>query len=68
MQHQGAVKHILRYIAGIQGLGVFYTQSNDCKLVRYTDSDWAGSTDDQRSTSRCIFKLGANTITWASKK
>lgn len=46
MQYQGAVNHILRYIAYTQGLGVFYTKSNDFKLVEYTDSDWDGSTND----------------------
>ncbi|KAL0315837.1 UNVERIFIED_CONTAM: Retrovirus-related Pol polyprotein from transposon TNT 1-94 [Sesamum radiatum] len=38
------------------------------KLVGYTDSDWAGSVDDMKSTSGYTFSLGSGIFTWASKK
>lgn len=31
---------------------------SDMHLVGYTDSDWAGSVQDQKSTSGCCFSLG----------
>ncbi|KAL0402497.1 UNVERIFIED_CONTAM: Retrovirus-related Pol polyprotein from transposon TNT 1-94 [Sesamum latifolium] len=37
-------------------------------LVGYTDSDWAGSIDDRKSTSGYIFCLGKNVISWSSRK
>ena len=38
------------------------------KLIGYTDGDWAGNTDDRRSTSGFTFSLGSATITWSSKE
>ncbi|KAL0386084.1 UNVERIFIED_CONTAM: hypothetical protein Sradi_3002700 [Sesamum radiatum] len=35
---------------------------------RYTDSDWAGSADDMKSTSGYTFSLGSGIFSWASKK
>ena len=37
-------------------------------LTRYTDSDFAGCTDMQHSTSRYIFTLGHGSISWSSKR
>ena len=34
----------------------------------YTDSDWAGSIDDHKSTSGYLFCLGTKPISWSSKK
>eukprot|EP00253_Pinus_taeda_P013575 PITA_13575 len=33
-----------------------------------TDSDWAGSVDDRKSTSGYVFHMGSGAISWASKK
>ncbi|TYK21888.1 hypothetical protein E5676_scaffold494G00240 [Cucumis melo var. makuwa] len=37
-------------------------------LVGYCDADWAGCTDDRKSTSEGCFFLGNNIATWFSKK
>eukprot|EP00253_Pinus_taeda_P016237 PITA_16237 len=37
-------------------------------LVGFTDSDWAGDPDDQKSTAGYVFTLGSGPITWACKK
>eukprot|EP00253_Pinus_taeda_P003253 PITA_03253 len=34
----------------------------------YTDSDWARSVDDRKSTSGYVFHMGSGAISWASKK
>ena len=34
----------------------------------YTDSDWAGSVDDMKSTSGYVFHMGSGAISWASMK
>ena len=38
------------------------------QLVGYTDSDWAGSVKDRKSTSECCFSLGFAVISWFSKR
>ncbi|MCO5593841.1 hypothetical protein L7F22_047859 [Adiantum nelumboides] len=34
----------------------------------YTNSDWAGSVSDRRSTSGYIFSFGSAVVTWSNKK
>eukprot|EP00253_Pinus_taeda_P018674 PITA_18674 len=56
----------LHYFIGLQVL--------QCKeeasplLVGFTDSDWSGDLDDQKSTAGYVFTLGSGPITWACKK
>ncbi|KAL0332826.1 UNVERIFIED_CONTAM: Retrovirus-related Pol polyprotein from transposon RE1 [Sesamum calycinum] len=66
--HYVAAKRILRYLRGTKDFGIWYKSTNDAKLVGYTDSDWAGSVDDMKSTSGYTFSLGSGIFTWASKK
>ncbi|KAL0455831.1 UNVERIFIED_CONTAM: Retrovirus-related Pol polyprotein from transposon RE2 [Sesamum latifolium] len=66
--HYGAAKRILRYLQGTKDFGIWYKSTNDAMLVGYTDSDWAGSTDDMKSTSGYTFSLGSGIFSWASKK
>ncbi|KAL0414443.1 UNVERIFIED_CONTAM: Retrovirus-related Pol polyprotein from transposon RE1 [Sesamum radiatum] len=61
-------KRILRYLQGTKDFGIWYKSTNDAKLVGYTDSDWAGSADDMKSTSGYTFSLGSGIFSWASKK
>ena len=61
-------KRIMRYVAGTLGYGVWYTHTPDNTLTGYTDSDFAGSLDDRKSTSGYAFHLGTNLISWASQK
>ena len=53
---------------GTKGFGILYTIENDFKLVGYTNSDWAGSLDDCKSTLGYMFYMGLGVISWASKK
>ena len=38
------------------------------KLAGYTDSDWAGSASDRKSTSGCCFGLGSVIVLCFSRK
>eukprot|EP00253_Pinus_taeda_P009702 PITA_09702 len=65
----------LHYFLGLQILqskeGIFLSQSNaeaSPLLVGFTDCDWAGDPDDQKSTACYVFTLGSGPITWACKK
>ena len=54
----GGAKHVLRYLRGTVGYRLRYTSSSDLTFVSYSDSDWARSVDDRKSTSGCCFSLG----------
>eukprot|EP00253_Pinus_taeda_P026732 PITA_26732 len=66
--HWIAAKRVLRYVRGTSDYGLLYTCSSDPILSGYTDSDWAGSIDDRKSTAGYVFSLGSSAVTWTSKK
>jgi len=55
--HQLTAKHLLIYLRGTRGYGLRYASDGDVKLQDYTDSDWARSAADRKSTSECCFSL-----------
>ncbi|XP_019433601.1 PREDICTED: uncharacterized protein LOC109340381 [Lupinus angustifolius] len=48
--HFGVGKRILRYLQGTKEFGIWYKTNTNSTLHGYTDSDWAGSMDDMKST------------------
>ncbi|GJX89666.1 hypothetical protein Tco_0341680, partial [Tanacetum coccineum] len=50
--HLLAVKRIFRYLKGKLTLGLWYSRDSPFELVAYTDSDYAGATQDRKSTTR----------------
>lgn len=66
--HFRAAKRVLRYIKGDPGLGVWFRKSESFQLVGYSDSDWAGSIDDMKSTSGYVFFLNSGAVCWLSKR
>ncbi|GKD40489.1 putative ribonuclease H-like domain-containing protein, partial [Tanacetum coccineum] len=48
--HLLAVKRIFRYLKGKPTLGLWYSRDSPFELVVYTDSDYAGATQDRKST------------------
>ncbi|GKB72133.1 putative ribonuclease H-like domain-containing protein [Tanacetum coccineum] len=47
-----AVKRIFRYLKGKPTLGILYSRDSPFELVTYTYSDYAGATQDKKSTIR----------------
>ena len=56
--HFQETKIILRYVNGTKDYGVLYFATDDFKLIGYTNSDWARSVDDRKSTSGYVFLFG----------
>ncbi|GJU14942.1 putative ribonuclease H-like domain-containing protein [Tanacetum coccineum] len=57
ISHLLAVKRIFRYLKGKLTLGLWYSRDSSFELVAYTDSDYAGATQDRKSrTGGCISK------------
>ncbi|GKD51850.1 hypothetical protein Tco_1280826, partial [Tanacetum coccineum] len=50
--HLLVVKRIFRYLKGKPSLGLWYSKDSPLELVAYTDSDYAGATQDRKSTTR----------------
>ncbi|KAK2965860.1 hypothetical protein RJ640_027147 [Escallonia rubra] len=66
--HMKAAKRILRYLKGTIEFGLFYSLSNNFKLLGYCDSDWTRDLDERKSTTGFVFYMGDMTFTWSSKK
>ena len=66
--HYATSKRVLRYLKGSLKLGLKYGKDSEFTLTGFTNSDWAGSINDRRSTSAYIFCLGKSTISWCSRK
>ncbi|XP_040869850.1 secreted RxLR effector protein 161-like [Glycine max] len=66
--HLKAAKRILRYVKGTVDYGVKFEKCQEFKLYGFSDSDWAGSIDDMKSTSEYCFNLGSGVFSWCTKK
>jgi hypothetical protein len=67
--HFTALKRLLRYLRGTIDYGLLlHRRSSSTELVVYTDADWVGCPDTQRSTSDYAVFLGGNLVSWSSKR
>jgi hypothetical protein len=48
--HLVAAKHVMRYLKGTLDCGLSYDGNHDFTMSGYTDSDWAESVSDRKST------------------
>ncbi|XP_042486842.1 uncharacterized mitochondrial protein AtMg00810-like [Macadamia integrifolia] len=66
--HLEAIKRILRYLKHTIGAGTLLQAGPLDLTVAYTDADWVGCPDTQRSTTGFCTFMGPNLISWGSKK
>lgn len=66
--HETAAKRILKYLRGTINFGIFYSNSDEIKLIGYSDADYAGDSDTRRSTSGYFFEFGNGPISWCSER
>jgi hypothetical protein len=66
--HWGIVKRILRYLRGKTTYSLHITCSSSFALHGFTDANWAGSTDDHKSTGGYLVFFGQMLISWKSSK
>ena len=66
--HWIAAECVLRYLSGTSNYGILYTDTSNVILVGFSDSDWAGNLDDQRSITGYAFSIGFGVIAWSIKK
>eukprot|EP00253_Pinus_taeda_P015807 PITA_15807 len=58
----------LTIIKGTVEYGLWYPKENDLVIQAYTDTDWASSVDDRKSTRGATIYLGGCLVSWLSKK
>ncbi|CAM8920218.1 unnamed protein product [Rhodiola kirilowii] len=56
--HLLQVKRIIKYVYGTSDFGIWYTKDTNPHMVGYCNADWAGNTEDRKSTSGGCFFLG----------
>jgi hypothetical protein len=67
--HFKALQRILHYLRATMHFRLVVGGESGWKAVEgFSDSDWAGSCLDQKSTSGCLVKAGASPLIWSSSK
>jgi len=66
--HWAAIKCIICYLKGTSSYGLHLTCGSSLSLHGFTDIDWVGSVDDQKSIDGYIVFLGTAPISWKSRK
>jgi histone deacetylase 1/2 len=62
------VKRILRYLRHTVKFGLHFRSDQSTALAAFSDADWAGNPDDQRSTGGHAIFFGPNLIAWSARK
>ena len=65
-EHWHAAKRILRYLKGTIGHCIVYKLSGK-GIEGFVDASYAGKTDEMKSYSGYMFKLGSAAVSWGSK-
>jgi hypothetical protein len=66
--HLKALKRILMYLKHTPNIGLWYPKGANLTLVGFSNSDFARSLVDRKSTSGACHFLGRSLVSWSSKK
>ncbi|KAK2992385.1 hypothetical protein RJ640_018304 [Escallonia rubra] len=66
--HWMALKRALPYLKGTLSHGLRFHKSPSISVTAFSDADWAGNSDDRRSTGGYAIFLGPNLVSWSAKK
>jgi hypothetical protein len=66
--HWVAAKHVLKYLQGTVGYGLQYLGGDGVRLQGFSNSNWAASDIDRKSTFGCCFNLVSVVISWFNRK
>jgi hypothetical protein len=67
-KHWKTAKKALRYLQGTKHYMLTYKRTNNVEVIGYSDTDFVGCVDSQRSTSGYVFTLTNGAISWRSCK
>ena len=66
--HHAAALHVLRYLKGCPGKGLFFPRSCNTQLTSFSDADWATCVDSRCSVTGYCFFIGNYLVSWKTKK
>nr|GFD29464.1 putative ribonuclease H-like domain-containing protein [Tanacetum cinerariifolium] len=66
--HLNIIKKIFKYLKGQPNLGLWYPRDFPFQLEAYSDSDYAGSDGNRKSTTGGCYFLGRRLISWQCNK
>jgi hypothetical protein len=66
--HWNRIKKALRYIQSTNGLVLMYERTDSHEIVGYSNSNFTGSLDTDKSQSCYVFQLTGEHISWSSSK
>jgi len=67
--HWRAVKRIFAYLQGTINYGIGYASGgSEAKLIGFSDVDYAGDIETQKSTTGYVFCLANGAVTWSSQR
>ena len=66
--HWVATKKALRYLQGTKDLMLVYRKTDALEIIGYSDADWGGCKDTNKSTSGYVFTQAGGAVSWKSCK
>jgi hypothetical protein len=66
--HWTAIKRILHFLKHTGNFGLHIRRSSSILVSTFSDVDWAGCSDDRKSTGGVAVFFGPNLISWCAKK
>jgi hypothetical protein len=68
IKHWKATKKMLHYLQWTKHYMLTYKRTDNLEVIGYSDSDFAGCVNSQKSTSGYVFTLANGAISWKSSK
>ena len=68
IDHWRVAKKVMRYLQGTKDYMLMYRRTYSLEVNGYSDADFTGCVDSQKSTSGYIFKLADGAVSWRSAK
>ena len=68
IDHWKAAKKVMGYLQGTKDYMLMYRQTDNLEVIGYSNLDYAGCIDSQKSTLGYVFMLAGGTVSWRSAK
>ncbi|XP_052725925.1 secreted RxLR effector protein 161-like [Vigna angularis] len=68
VDHWKAAKKVMRYRQGTKDYMIIYRRTECLEVISYSDLDYVGCVDSQKSTTGYIFMLADEVVSWRSVK